>query len=197
MAGDPSPLTPEQREAAEMGEALPAGSAFDADLSEALSSHNMIITEQPERRGDPTLPGYRLVAKGQIEWSRSHFAGGNKFALMRAIYLCAHHGLPMPAWVAAGCVAAYGAVADAKSWDDVFGRPHRKGTNREAQKKRARLELPIVCRVQAIRDSEPGSSLGAVLFERVGEEFNIGKTAASDIYYNAPAWMRKMKIRIG
>ena len=115
------------------------------------------------------------------------FRQGDKWSLMKAVYVSACEGAPMPPWAAAGIKAAYIAAsrAEVRSWDELLGAPVEKGQHLEAVRKKARLMMPVVMRVREILHSEPRTPIDQALFERVGGEFHICKTLASEYYYEA------------
>jgi hypothetical protein len=131
----------------------------------------------------------RLVSNdllpGALDVFRQCFAAGHKPALMRAINDCAEHGVPLPEWASEAYQKAFNTVQGArvKSWDDVFGRPHPKGAHLAAIRKRQRLWYMVRGAVLEIRREHPETVIDEALFERVGKQFNIGKTLAAEIYY--------------
>ncbi|MDO9599539.1 MAG: hypothetical protein Q7J47_17610 [Azoarcus sp.] len=122
-----------------------------------------------------------LVAYGK------QYAEGDKFALMAAISECARADLPLPEWAARAYLSAFQSVvgAKSKSWDKVFGEPYPKGTQLAPLAKKRNMKFAVWIRVNGILGSEPGVAIDTGLFERVGKEFNLGKTLASEYYYEA------------
>jgi hypothetical protein len=72
-----------------------------------------------------------------------------------------------------------------RSWDEVFGRPIKKGTHLRRAKRKFEIGSPIRDRVN--QRHAAGEPLDKVLFELVGEEFGVGGTFVSDLYY---AWKK-------
>jgi hypothetical protein len=70
-----------------------------------------------------------------------------------------------------------------KSWDEVFGRPHKKGAHLTSLRRKRRLRIPILLRVTERQDA--GEPISKDLFDCVGEEFGIAGTLVSEIYYEA------------
>ena len=169
------PPTNDRHEAAreaffsQLSEDLAAANSLD----EVLAANGRVIAAPPERA---------------LAWLRRAFEAGDRSSLLAAIRVCARSGLPLPDWASTAYIRAFDEVrnAEALSWDEVFGRPYPKGIHRNAERKRGRLRRVIAHRVKAIRASEPGTPIDEALFERVGAEFHIGKTLASELYYEAP-----------
>lgn len=102
----------------------------------------------------------------------------------------------MPEWAADAYVRGFEACrhGSAKSWDDVFGRPHAKGTSLKALMRRHKYQWPLVNRIREIRAADPTRALDGSLFEEVGKEFDLGKTLASDYYYDAKKTAEKYSL---
>lgn len=62
---------------------------------------------------------------------KQKFDGGHKAALLVAIRYCCWMRRPLPEWARLAFLQAYDSATgfDIKSWDEVFGRPHPKGTH--------------------------------------------------------------------
>jgi hypothetical protein len=69
-----------------------------------------------------------------------------------------------------------------KSWDEVFGAPHPKGTHLKKEAKNFARRLPLLSRVQELRAA--GEPVDKGLFDKVGLEFGISGTTASELYYD-------------
>lgn len=112
---------------------------------------------------------------------------GNKWALMQTIYVCAIESRPLPIWATQAYETAYNAArtGKAKSWDDVFGKPYPPGTHLNKVAKRDEILWPLYQRVQEIISTSPERPIDVSLFEEVAKEFYIGKTLASEYYYEA------------
>lgn len=115
---------------------------------------------------------------------KDSFNAGDKSALMEAIFVCATSNLPLAPWAAYAYDQAYSkiALAQFKSWDDVFGVPYPKGTQLNAIKKRNRLQIKVYDTVEA--EVKSGRVVGESLFEDVGKKYAICKTLASEYYYD-------------
>ena len=97
-------------------------------------------------------------------------SAGNKSAVLDAINWCFGCNRPIPGWVQSDFFNAYGDVTSGllKSWDDGFGRPHKKGSQPAAARRRRRLAIPIMDAVR--RRQAAGEAISKDLFESVGKE---------------------------
>lgn len=164
-------------------------SNYDPEWSfeEAQEANEREMAATGKQFCDPTLPFSRLVAHHELVALGEQFKKGDQWVLMQAIRVCANHDMPLPEWASRAYIRAYDSVnwARAKSWDEVFGRPYPKGTNMKATRKRRIGTFQVWNRVREIQRQEPDTPISEALFERVGKEFNLGKTLASEYYYIA------------
>lgn len=118
------------------------------------------------------------------------FKAGDGFSLLLAIRVCANHDLPLPDWAARAYIARFDKVLTCRvgSWDDAFRRPFRKGLHLGRARSRRGLRVAVLNRVREILASEPETPIDDGLFEHVGAEFDIGKTLANKLYYEAERW---------
>src|SRR5262249_1963041 len=117
---------------------------------------------------------------------KEKFEGGNKSALLYAMYHCLLLKRTVPEWLRLEFLHAYEAHArfEIRSWDKVFGPPVPKGTHLETEKRNAELRPFIIERVQALKAERP---IDKSLFERIARELRIKGvkgTTVSDIYYD-------------
>jgi hypothetical protein len=114
---------------------------------------------------------------------KERFEGGDKSALLYAIYHCLLMKRPLPEWLRLKFLHAYEAHArfEIRSWNEVFGQPVPKSTHLETEKRNAELRFHIIDRVQALKAEKP---IDKDLFEQIGEELGISGTTVSDIYYD-------------
>lgn len=119
-----------------------------------------------------------------LEELRQRFVDGDQSALLKAMYrsLMVRKTF-VPQWLSDAFVKAYEDVCSAKagSWDDVFGRPHPKGTHLEQLRDRWSKALPIWQAVETARSR--GEKVDDGLFGEVGKQFGVSKTVANQIYY--------------
>jgi hypothetical protein len=70
-----------------------------------------------------------------------------------------------------------------KSWDEVFGRPLKKGKQQTVERKKRLLGYPVLMRVWERHAA--GEAISKPLFEAVGRELGVSGTVAAEIYYKA------------
>ena len=130
-------------------------------------------------------PIFQRAALNVLDAMQQAYESGGHLRLLSAVNLCAMHDLPTPEWVRRGFVDCYRRVVEyeAKSWDDVFGRPHPKGLHLESARRRESRRIPVYTRINEILYLEPDTPIDRGLFERVGEEYGISKTVAEELYY--------------
>lgn len=114
------------------------------------------------------------------------YLSGDKDAIMRALTTCIFSGLPLPAWLSSALIDSINKVRcyTAKSWDDVLGRPHSKGTNLVAKRKKLLKSFQVYQKITEIKEVTPKVPIDAGLFETVGRIFGLGKTLAEEYYYH-------------
>lgn len=176
-----------------------------------MIDHNLLPTEGPGREDMLTLYSWTLddAWKAQEEWRsqygpdvvgrgpffRWHGAqelkevyelhkSGHQKALIEAIHLCAINSLPLPRWCEYGFLKAYRKVRQykARSWDDVFGKPHKKSTNLVAKEKEWEKGFLVYWRIKEIKEKNPELPIDNELFETVGKDFGVCKTLAAEYY---------------
>lgn len=137
--------------------------------------------DRPEVNKQPLMIWY---AEKRLEAREQAYRSGDKSALASAIQICATCERPLPQWVARAFARGYSTLAtfQAKSWDEILGEPHPKGTQLAAKHARWRDSFGIYESVIKIIESDPNRSIDAGLFEEVGEKFGIGKTRAEEYY---------------
>jgi hypothetical protein len=110
------------------------------------------------------------------------FDGGHKAALLMAIRYCCWMRRPLPEWARLTFLQAYDSGFDIKSWDEVFGRPHPKGTHLAKEKKYLAVRSLIWERVRASKAM--GKSINKELFEGIGKDLGVAGSVTSEIYYD-------------
>ncbi len=131
-------------------------------------------------------PFFRWVAAQELKQLYEACRAGDSAAVIEALYLCSLNSLPIPRWCEFEFLAAYRKVRQYKaaSWDDVFGKPHPKGTHLKAKRELWEKGSQVYYRIEEILRNEPETPIDGSLFERVGREFAIGaKTKTEMIYY--------------
>lgn len=138
---------------------------------------------------------FRKVARDSLKrLHASYEATQDGRDVLRAIFVCAQDGVPMPEWLVYAFAARYRAVmhGNAASWDDkrAFGKPHAKGTHLSKLRKRRR-DVEVLFMVRKRR--EEGAGISKILFEEVAEELNLAgpatdkwsATEVGEAYYRA------------
>lgn len=181
---------------------LPIGDTHGASVLKRLyaMTEDEAIKQTLSFRKKDHLPQERFpidrwtAAQGLIKW-HDQYKHGNKSAIPEALYLCALNDLPIPRWLACAYLEAFRDVVlryRAKSWDQVFGKPHKKGTHLGAKRQFREESLAVYQRVKEILRTESDTPIDGYLFERVGKEFGVGgKTLAEGYYYH---WKERLTI---
>ena len=101
------------------------------------------------------------------------------------------HDLSIPPWAAKAYIVRFRKVLhlEADSWDAAFGRPYPKGLHLAKARRRRELRFRVYGRVRDL--TKDGTALDERLFERVGDEFEIGKTLCNDLYYEAVRFLER------
>lgn len=142
-------------------------------------------TEKEQSWDSPTSPVNLWTAFQAIEGLRANVERGDGTALLRVIYHCALRDLVLPDWAARKFLTKFRKVIhhEAKSWDTVFGKPHRKGMQLHGARLRREKAPQVWLRVTNIRRDEPKTPIGDELFARVAKELGINKTLCNELYY--------------
>jgi len=115
---------------------------------------------------------------------KRRFKKGDKTAILKAIQQCFQMKKPVPEWLRLAFLQAYDAATgyEIKSWAEVFGAVHPKGTHLKKERRSLMLRGSIVGRVQELKAA--GFPIDKLLFETIGKEFGLSGTTASEIYYD-------------
>jgi hypothetical protein len=118
-----------------------------------------------------------------IEELRKRYESGDKSAVPLCLEYCMWSQQPIPPWLATAFGEACRKVhmREVKSWDDVFGRPLAKGKRLETERRDAKIARPLFLMIQDRRKA--GAAINKELFHKVGKEFGVSGTVASEIYY--------------
>jgi hypothetical protein len=135
---------------------------------------------------------------------RADYASGDKGALLRAIHYAILHRradslAPYDrdatlAWAAQAFEEAYTYVTrgGARSWDEVFGKPHHTNKKRLRTAQQVSQKYEIYWRVQNLHEHE-GVPINDRLFERIGRETGIGgATVVKGLYYRVKSALSKL-----
>jgi hypothetical protein len=119
----------------------------------------------------------------ELEKEKERYEQGDKAQLLYWLNYCITNHKPMPAWLEEAFQKAYhaGQIYEIKSWDEVFGKPPKKGARQAIECRNMKISEPLFYRV---RDRYvAGEPMDEGLFDRVGAEFGISGTVAKDLYY--------------
>lgn len=110
------------------------------------------------------------------------FKQGEKQAVLDGMYFCLLDDLPVPDWLSVAFIGAYLSVVlyEAKGWNDVFGNPHKKGSNLSARSKRLDLAPKLFMLAAEVLRTYPDTVIDEGFYAGVGKEFNVGKTLAQE-----------------
>ena len=138
-------------------------------------------------------PFFRWLGASELRELYETYRSGDSTAIIEALYVCSLNSLPIPRWCEYSFLASYRKVRryKAKGWNDVFGRPHPKGTHLETKKQELEKSLLVYRRIKNIKKEDPSTPVDGALFERVGKEFAIGgKTLTEEYYYK---WKNRLE----
>lgn len=157
-------------------------------LDEAMKAQETYAKDNLYDKG----PLFRWLALQELAETHKLYKSGQEEAIMEALYICTFNSLPVPLWLEMAFLNAYRKVRQyrAKSWDEVFGKPHRKGTHLATKRQEREKSLLVYYRIREIKESEPQTPIDGSLFERVGRELALGgKTLIEEYYYK---WKNKL-----
>jgi hypothetical protein len=159
---------------------------YEWDVADAIKAQEEWKIKYPQGTRGPL---YRWESAQWLEkWRRLHETevDKNKY-ILPALFECAMDGLPIPAWCAQAFINAFRDVRHyrEKSWDDVFGKPHPKGMQIAAKRRKKMLEFAVLGRVREIKAENPDTPIDESLFEEIGKELGICKTLVGEYYYSA------------
>jgi len=108
---------------------------------------------------------------------------GDKAQILECLYWCFRQHVPIPPWLEQAFQNAYEAkfAYKIRSWDEVFGRPLKKGIRPERELRNNRIANDLYDRV--VERHRAGEPIDKNLFQAVGEDFGVGGTVASELYY--------------
>lgn len=163
---------------------------MDAYLIQKIITENWSAQQrwQSTHRGVSYQEGplYQRIASKNIDKLYDSYRAGDKQALLEALYGCFIHSLSFPRWCKKAFISACEEVYTykAKTWDDVFGRPHPKGTHLAAKREEREMSFRVYEEIRQIKKECPSTPIDGQLFEEVGKKFGIGgKTKTEEWYY--------------
>jgi hypothetical protein len=119
------------------------------------------------------------LVRPMVENYRLRFEQGERFALFKAIWWCAKYNLPPPGWAATAFTQGCDEIMkyEARSLDEAFGEPIKKGAKIAALKRKKELRFAVIEYI--IRNSNRPKD--DIIFEEAGIEFGIGKRLRKNI----------------
>jgi hypothetical protein len=146
--------------------------------------------EEREERYGPNLPGrgpfFRWEGAQELKELHELYKNGKRQMIIEALFVCALNSLPLPRWCEMAFLKSYREVRQykAKSWDDVFGRPHPKKAHLGAKRQEREKSYLVYNRIRQIKKNDPSVAIDGHLFKTVGAELGIGgKTLTEEYYY--------------
>jgi hypothetical protein len=128
-----------------------------------------------------------------LEARRKRFEAGDKLVVMGCLYWCIDNDVPIPDWLERilkeACYAAEN--HEIESWDEVFGKPLKKGQRQAVARRNAAIAHKIFQRVEELHAT--GKARDKKLFDTVGEEFVVGGTVVSEFYYKIREEFRQVE----
>jgi hypothetical protein len=126
------------------------------------------------------------------------FEAGDKSRLITVLATCFLLDVPVPDWAKQAIVAAVRKRCrfEIESWDEVFGRPLKKGKQLAVARRRVELGERIWRAVHERRRA--GKPIDKAMFEAIGNGLKVGGrrvsgTVVSDIYYH---FMHQLRLGI-
>lgn len=144
---------------------------------------------------------WHWFALADLGLQKREFEGGDRSGVLKAIAICAEAGLVMPDWLVRAYIDAYRSVTsyEKRSWDDAFGRPHKKGGHLKSLRNSSGLAWSVCRAVIKRSETQP---IDDELFSIVGQEFNIGVTATKkhyakwkELFWASPRWASRASER--
>jgi hypothetical protein len=122
---------------------------------------------------------------------RSALERGDKGALLRFLHHCFMNNRAVPGWAQDAFSDIMRKVRryEVKSFDEVFGRPLKKGAQLATGRRKQRAAPLIWDGVCARRSA--GEPITKALFDAVGKEAGVSGTVAAEIYYELVEEMEK------
>jgi len=131
------------------------------------------------------------AALATIEGKRSKIEGGNGRELLSAVREVLTAGVAAPEWLATEFATRYWRAIhyDFATWDEAFGRLHKKGLKLQAAKIREDRWVQVVTRIQEILKTE-NVAIDDGLFERVAADLGFGQRQVKELWYRMPMAVR-------
>lgn len=148
-------------------------SELDAKVNEFLKQLS------DEQRIKIFSPIYKLTT----DQHEREYIAGDSLALLRCIDFCCTKKIVIPNWAAEAFHLGYTKIRnyEAKSWDTVFGKPHKKGTHLKEQ----RCEEDKISIHKYVKERiDQGHPIDQELFDLAAQRFGSNAKEIKDIYYD-------------
>lgn len=172
----------------------------DWTAQEAVAANEEALKENPQTPPN-LLPASIWEALHKLDNLEEAFVAGNDMALMLAIRECARVDLAMPDWVARAYISRFDRVNRyrAGSWDEVFGRPLKKGQHLDPQRRKLVFGVEVYNRVR--EEVNKGASVTPSLFGVIAADMTddhpddgpFASTWVSERYYE---WKKNWKVML-
>jgi hypothetical protein len=119
----------------------------------------------------------------EVDLAKAEFEKGDKRFLLIGLFWFIFQNPSVPDWLEEAFVDAFekGRGYEIKSWDEVFGKPQKKGANLDSRRHKYKKRWEIFHRVRL--RNKAGEPIGKELFAAVGKEFGVSGTTAEELYY--------------
>jgi hypothetical protein len=140
---------------------------------------------------DPTGP---VTFEDFSALQRKEYEAGDQTALLPMILICVQDQRPLPDWAGTAFENAYyrALAGEARSWDDVFGKPYPKGKHVHSSSGKLSRAFVVHARVRDYK--KKGVPIDVKLFDRVGRDTGFGgSTVVGKLYYKAEHILRRLR----
>ena len=119
----------------------------------------------------------------ELEKGKKLYEQGDKDQILYWLSFCIKNHRPIPDWLEQAFLKAYhaGRMFEIKSWDDVFGKPLKKGKRLATERRNMKLTRLIFERVCDLQKA--GKPIDQELFAAVGKELSVSGSVVRDLYY--------------
>lgn len=136
-------------------------------------------------------PFFRWVGAQELKELYDLYQTKKNGAILEALHICSLNSLPIPRWCEMAYLAAYRKVRQykAKSWDDVFGRPHPKNMKIDAKRDEREKGFKIYHHAKKALENDPSIAVDRSFFGKIGKDFGVGDSLAEKYYYE---WKKRL-----
>lgn len=156
---------------------------IDEELEAILKESKELYLSGKPSFSDMLNDSFRYIAKKELSLFKDSYDNGNKYSLLRAIYLCSLYDLKLPEWVRNAYIESFSAIDEfkVKKLEDAFGSPLKKGEHLAAARKKKKNAKLVFAEVGIAR--RDGKAVDNELFEEIGLKLGLGKTLVAEYYY--------------